>query len=259
MSKRRPIGPRHIFVPDTQVKPGVPTEHLQWAARYIASKRPSVITLAGDWFDMHSLSSYDRGKLSGEGARYKDDIAAGNEALRLFDGEIRKHAPRSYSPRKIVTLGNHEARVSRAIDEDPRLEGKLSMDDFAFKELGWVVYPFLQPVMADGVTYVHFCPLGATGRVTSNRYGAPSALAQARRMMRSTVAGHRQGLDVATVETPGRRIRGVIAGSFYRHTEAYLGPMGNSTWMGILVLNDIQQGDFDLCEVSMPYLERRFG
>ena len=83
-----------------------------------------------------------------------------------------------------------------------------------------------------GVTFVHYCPLNAQGRVGSSKFGAPSALAQARRMMRSTVCGHRQGLDVATVETPGRRIRGVIAGSFYQHSERYLTPMGNSHWQG---------------------------
>lgn len=255
---RKP-GPRHLYLPDCQVKPGVPTDHIAWAARYAAVKRPDVIVCAGDWYDMPSLSSYDEGKLSAEGRRVADDIEAGTAALELFECELKKHAPRSYRPRKIVTLGNHEERIARAVDINPKLEGTLSLDDLAFKRLGWTVYPFLQPASVTGVTYVHYCPLNAQGRVSAAKFGAPSALAQARRMMRSTVCGHRQGLDVAIVETPGRRIRGIIAGSFYRHEERYLTPIGNSHWQGILVLNDIADGDFDVIEVSMRYLERRFG
>lgn len=260
MAKRkRDVGPRILFLPDTQVRPDVPTDHIAWAARYAADKRPDAITLAGDWYDFPSLSQWDEGKMAAEGRRYEDDVRAGTDALALFDHELRKHAPRSYRPRKLVTLGNHEDRLTRAVEASPKLEGKLSLNDLAFKEYGFVVSPFLQPVACFGVTFVHYCPLNAQGRVGPGRFGAPSALAQARRMMQSTVCGHRQGLDVATVETPGKRIRGVIAGSFYQHAEGYLGPMGNSHWQGILVLNDIQGGDFDLCEVSLSYLGRKYG
>lgn len=259
MEKRKVAGSRHLFIPDTQVKPGVPTDHVAWAARYAAAKVPDAIILAGDWYDMPSLSVYDEGRKASEGRRIDDDIEAGTVALELFDRELSRHAPRSYRPRRYVTLGNHEDRITRAVDANAKLDGILSLEDLAFRRLGWRVSPFLKPINVDGVTYVHYCPLNATGRVGSSRFGAPSALAQARRMMRSTVCGHRQGLDVAIVETPGRRIRGVIAGSFYRHEEAYLTPIGNSHWQGILVFNDIVDGDFDIVEVSMRYLERRFG
>lgn len=255
------LGPRHLYIPDTQVKDGVPIEHIGWAARYAADKRPDTIVQSGDWFDMHSLSSYDRGKLAGEGARYEDDIEAGNSALALFDKELRKHAPRSYNPRKVVTLGNHEMRIQTAVNEDPRLEGKLSMNDMDFKRYGWQVVPFLKPILLDGVTYLHYCPLNAQGRVTASKFGAPSALAQVRRMMRSTVCGHKQGLDTAVIHTPGVTLRGVIAGSFYRHEEAYLTACGETYWRGVLLFNDVRpsSGEFDICEVSMSFLEKKYG
>lgn len=257
--KKRQVGPRILFVPDTQIKPDVPTDQIVWAARYVAQKKPDAIVLAGDWYDFPSLSMWDEGKMAAEGRRYEEDVKAGSDALALFDRELRKHAPRSYKPRKIVTLGNHEDRLTRAVEASPKLEGKLSLNDLAFKQYGFSVFPFLQPVACFGVTFVHYCPLNAQGRVGPGRFGAPSALAMARRMMTSTVAGHRQGLDVATVEIPGKRIRGVIAGSFYQHSEGYLGPMGNDHWQGLLMLNDIQSGDFDLTEISLAYLRRRFG
>ncbi len=252
---------RHLYIPDTQVKPGVPTDHLAWAARYAAVKRPDVIVLAGDHYDMPSLSSYDRGTLSAEGRRVSEDIAAGTAALELFERELKKHAPRTYAPRKHVTLGNHEERIARAVESDPKLSGTVSLDDLAFKRLGWQVAPFLRPVAIDGVTYIHYCPLNAQGRVSASKFGAPSAAIQARRMMRSTVCGHRQGLDTAIIHTPGRSVRGVIAGSFYRHEERYLTPVGETYWRGILVFNDVRPktGEFDVCEVSLEYLERRYG
>ena len=80
-------------------------------------------------------------------------------------------------------------------------------------------------------------------------------------MMRSTVCGHAQGLDTAIVHTPGRTVRGVIAGSCYLHEEEFLTPVGETYWRGALMLNDVQEktGEFDVCEISLAWLERRYG
>ena len=259
-SRKRSQGPRHCFLPDKQVKPGDPIDHIEWAARYVAEKLPEVIVDAGDWFDMPSLSSWDRGKKSAEGRRYKDDIHAGNVALDLFERTLKRYTPRSYKPRKVVTLGNHEDRIARAVEEDARLDGQLSLDDLHFKKHGWEVHPFLQPVIIHGVSYQHFTPLNANGSVTNARNGAPSALAQGRRLMRSAVSGHRQGLDIALIPTPEKMLCSVIAGSYYVHSESYLSPVGNAHWRGIVVCNDVRDGGmFEPMPVSLSYLERRFG
>ena len=57
---------KHLIIPDTQVKPNTPTEHLKWAGQYAAEKKPDVIVHIGDHWDMESLSSYDKGKKSFE-------------------------------------------------------------------------------------------------------------------------------------------------------------------------------------------------
>lgn len=224
-------------------------------------KLPDVIVQAGDWYDMPSLSSYDRGKKSSHGRTVKDDIQAGDSALELFERELKKHAPRSYKPRKVFVTGNHEDRIPRHVEEYPWLDGSIGIDHLAFGKHGWETVPFLRPIEIHGVTYFHYCPIDSNGRVSSPRHGAPSALAQARRMMRSCVAGHRQGLDTAVIHTPGRTVRGVIAGSFYQHSEAYMTRMGDTYWRGILVFNDLRPntGEFDICEVSLDYLRRRCG
>ena len=67
---------KHLIIPDTQVKPDVDLSYLEWIGQYIVEKKPDVLIQIGDFADMPSLSSYDIGKKSFEGRRYKDDIKA---------------------------------------------------------------------------------------------------------------------------------------------------------------------------------------
>jgi len=53
-------------------------------------------------------------------------------------------------------------------------------------------------------------------------------------------------------------MRGIQAGSFYDHEEAYLTPQGTVYWRGILLLTEVRDGSFNLVEVSLDYLRRRF-
>ncbi len=106
-----PKGSKHLFVPDTQIKLGVPLEHLTAAGNYAAEKKPDVIVLAGDWWDFPSLSSYDRGKMAFEGRRYRLDVEAGKAGMEKFLAPIRK--AKNYNPRIVFTTGNHEAVLHR--------------------------------------------------------------------------------------------------------------------------------------------------
>lgn len=253
-------GPSILWVPDTQIKPGVPIDHIRWLARLVAERRPDRVVFGGDWWDMEALSSYDKGKRSAEGKRVKADVESGNVAMDLYQAEKKKRAPRSYAPDEFFIYGNHENRIHVATQNDPALEGVLSFDMLALKKHGIYEVPFLKPIDIDGVTFIHYCPLGPNGRVSASRFGAPSARVQIQRMMRSTVCGHRQGKDVAELYTPGRIIRGVIAGSFYQHQEGYLTPTGETYWRGVLLLNNVRvHGNFDLEEISIETLEENFG
>jgi hypothetical protein len=147
------------------------------------------------------------------------------------------------------------------VDEHPELHDKMGLDDLSFKKYGWEVHDFLDPVDIDDVLYSHYFPLNSYGQVSNIKNGCPNALAQAKRVMRSSVAGHKQGLDTAILPAHKKRpIRGIIAGSFYRHSEGYLGPGSlQSYWRGLLLFNDVHDGSFDLCEVSMDFLEKKYG
>ena len=80
----------HLIIPDCQVKPGVPIDHLRWAGNYAAEKKPDVIINIGDFADMPSLSSYDVGKKSFEGRTYQADVEASRNGMALFVDPDRK-------------------------------------------------------------------------------------------------------------------------------------------------------------------------
>ena len=75
---------KHLIIPDTQVKRDVDLSYLEWIGKYIVDKKPDVIVQIGDFADMPSLSSYDVGKKSFEGRRYKDDIEAAEKRLLVI-------------------------------------------------------------------------------------------------------------------------------------------------------------------------------
>jgi hypothetical protein len=246
----------HLVVPDTQCKPGVPLDHLEWAGKYIADRKPDAVIALGDWWDMPSLSSYDAGKKSFEGRMYKADIEAGKEGMRLFMAPIKRMKQK---PRLVFLIGNHEQRVERAVESDRKLEGTIGYHDFQLEKDGWEVYPFLQVAVIDQIAYSHFFPRAASGSIMQTKRGAPNAKDQLKREGRSCTAGHQQGIDIAALPLGGKLQWGLIAGSFYQHQENYLSPQGNDHWRGLVVKHEVNEGTYCPMLVSIDYLRRRYG
>lgn len=250
-----------LYIPDTQAKPGVPTDHLGWIGRYILERRPDVVVHLGDHADMPSLSSYDVGKRDFEGRRYADDIEAANEAWAILNAPLedynarrRLFKERQYQPRRIITLGNHEDRIDRAANDDPKLTGLISTDDLDYQRSGWEVVPYLQPIEVDGVWFAHFWAAPMTGRP----YGG-TAQARLAKIGHSFVMGHQQTLDYAIRFLPnGQQQFGLVAGACYTHSESYKGPQGNAHWRGIIVMHQVENGAADPMFVSLDFLCRKY-
>jgi len=246
-------------VPDTQVKPDVKIDHLLYAGRYIASKKPDVIVMIGDWWDMESLCSYDKGKASFEGRRYKKDIDAGNLAMDLFLQPIKAEKERlkvnkkkQWKPRMVFTIGNHEQRIERAIEDNAMLEDTIGYHDLNLDD--WEVADFLQPVIIEGVAFSHYFTTGVMGRPVT------SARAMLTKKMMSCVMGHVQDRDIAYGKrADNARLTGLFAGMYTQHDEAYLGNQGNGSWKGIWLLNEVENGSFDELPVSLNYLRGKYG
>lgn len=240
---------RHLVIPDVQAKPGVDMSHLEHIGQYIADKRPDVIIQIGDFADLPSLSSYDVGKKSFEGRQYKADVEAAKEAMR-FLCEPFKAIP-GYSPRMVITLGNHEHRINRVVESDRKLEGTIDLDNLGYEGWGWEVIPFLEPIEIDGIEYVHY--------VTSGVMGRPAASAQValRERMGSVVQGHVQHHDLA-IHKKSQEFA-LFSGTCYTHHEDYLGAQGNSQKPGIWLLNEVEDGQADLMFVSLKFLRNKYG
>jgi hypothetical protein len=244
---------KHVFIPDTQQRPGVSSDHLEWVGSYIHDKKPDVIVHAGDHWDMPSLN-FHGSALKLEGARYRDDIEAGNAALLRLTKAILGRS-KTCTPKLILLRGNHENRINRAIGENPRFADTIGEKDFNDVELGWRPVPFLAPITIDGIMYAHYFYNTLTGRP----YGG-NCIYKLKQIHASFTMGHVQGLDQAQIALPGgRRLRGLVAGSCYLHNEEYIGPQGNKEWRGILVKHEVCNGQYDLMEVSLEYLRRRYG
>jgi hypothetical protein len=249
-----------MIIPDTQVKPGDDCEHLRWAGQYAAEKQPDVIIHLGDHWDMPSLSSYDKGKRSFEGRRYKDDIAAGIHGMNKFEepinrmnGQLRRAGKAEYQPRKVFLLGNHEFRIERAVEDQAVLEDVIGYQDFGLVDRGWEVWPFLEVAVIDGVAYSHYLTSGVMGRPVS------SAKLMLTKKMMSCVMGHVQHRDIAYAQrADGKRLTGIFGGTYYQHEEAYLNPQGNQHWHGIWMLHEVNDGQFDEMPVSMSYLRGKY-
>ena len=251
----------HLVIPDCQIRAGDDLGFLTAIGYYIVKKQPDVIVNIGDFADMPSLSSYDVGKKSFEGRRYRHDVdasVAAMEALtapiKTFNSRAKKNKEKQYNPEMHLTLGNHENRINRAINDDSKLEGVLSVEDLRYKEFGWKVHPFLGVVNIDGIAYSHYFTTGLAGRP------AATANAQLNKQHQSCIAGHQQGLQIATGKrADGTLLTSIIAGSCYEHDEDYLGAQGNQHWRGLLVLHDVKPtGQFDLMPVSLSWLKGKY-
>jgi hypothetical protein len=249
--------PTHFIIPDTQVKDGVPLDHMTWAGKYAAEKHPDVIVMIGDFADMPSLSSYDVGKKSFEGRQYTKDIQAAEKAMNMLLKPIKeerqklKMQNKRWNPRLILTLGNHENRIDRAIESDRKLEGLISVHDLPFGD--WEVYPYLEPVTVHGVVYCHFFTSGVMGRPVS------SARMLNTKKHSSCVMGHVQRKEVdIQYKADGKRITSIFAGAYYQHEEDYLGPQGNQHWRGCWMLHEVKDGEFDEMPISLDYLRKKY-
>lgn len=247
-----------LVIPDTQVKEGVDTSNLKWISNYIVAKKPDAVIHLGDHWDMPSLSSYDFGKKTFEGKRYKKDIEAGNAGIKLltssmyeYNDKARKNKEKQYKPYMWYLDGNHDQRIARAVNDDAKLEGTIGMEDRDLSD--WCQVPFKQPLIVNDIAFAHYFETGVAGRPAS------TASALLSKKHQSCIAGHQQGRQIASAfRADGSQITCIIAGSAYLHDEEYMGAQGNKHWRGIIMLHEVDNGSFDESFVSLNFLKKKY-
>jgi hypothetical protein len=253
-----------LIVPDSHANPDISNDRFLWLGRFILDRQPDIIVNLGDLYDMNSLSSYDKGKKSFEGRRYKLDIDVGVDALQKMDQpwndfnnkrrNIRK--ARLKSPRKIITLGNHEHRIIRAVEDSPQLDGVLSLDNLRLQEFGYEVCPYRKAICIDGIYFSHNFPSGTLGHPIG---GVNIASSMITKNLVSSVCGHAHVFDYAIRARPdGTKAIGLCAG-WYGEEPTY-SDATDQLWVScVTMLHDVYNGDFDIETISIERIKRQYG
>lgn len=154
-----------LVIPDAHAMPNVPNDRFTLLGKYIAHKQPEVIVCLGDFGDMQALSSYDVGKKKAEGKRVSDDFKAVVDAQEKMFREInrlnirlKKAKKALYKPELYMCLGNHENRINRAVNDDPKMYGMYGIENLKYEQFGWKVIPFLKALTLEGVSFIHYWP-----------------------------------------------------------------------------------------------------
>lgn len=248
---------KHLVIPDTQVKPGVPLDHFTALGNFIVDKKPDVIVHLADHWDMPSLSSYDEGKAGFDQRDYKADIDAGNQAMALLLEPIdryNKRRKKKYEPRLVFTFGNHEERINRATETSigARFRHAVTQDHLHLER--WETHKFLKPVKIDNIFYCHYFVAPRSGRALGG-----NVQYKLNKLKFSFVMGHIQDKGSATEYlNNGTVIRGLQAGCFYQHDEDYHGVQGGYYWRGVHMLHEVRNGNYDHMEISLNYLMKNY-
>lgn len=243
-----------IVIPDSHSVPGFNNERYTWIGRLIEALRPEYVIDIGDWYSMESLSSYDKGKKSYEGRRYAKDIEAGNDGQERLLFPLRQ-AKRKF-PKFFRCLGNHENRITRALEFDPILIGTIGLSDLQSKESYWEEYPFLVPLELEGVQFQHYFTTGVKNLPVG---GAHQAFTLLMKEHRSSVQGHTHIFDYCVQRAGPKFIHGLVVGCCQDYDADWAGP-ANAKWnRGIVVLRGLDSGEFDHEWISIDRLKEAYG
>lgn len=249
-----PVLRKLLVIPDAHAHPEYDNDRFTWLGRYVMDTRPEVIVCLGDWADMPSLSSYDKGTRGFEGRRYRKDIDAAIDAMNKFLAPMKaynnrraKNKKNQYKPRMVMCLGNHSDRITKVTNVSPEMYGTIGVEDLKFEEFGWEVYPFKTPVFIHGIAFTHYFTSGVKGLAIS---GENIAKTLCNKLHHSAVQGHSHVLDHSERSViDGKKIFGLSAGC-YAHKDMGKEPWCRDTshlwWHGVVELNDLDgEGYYD--------------
>lgn len=251
-------GRTHLIIPDSHAHPDYHNRRYSWLGNLVADIKPDVVINMGDWADMPSLCSYDFGKKSYEGRRYKLDVESALEAQELFRKPLRE--AKKKLPKLITLIGNHEQRIDKVVSNDAKLDGTVSLEDLQFKEYGWEVVPYEGStpgiITVDGVSYAHYFVTGVMGRPISGTHPAYQLL---QKQYTSSVQGHIHVYDHCVRSTGrGNHIHGLIVGVYQDYYADYAG-VANDLWLrGLPVLHDVENGKFDVEWISLERIRKAY-
>tara|TARA_R110001632_G_scaffold17117_1_gene54565 strand:+ start:5511 stop:6389 length:879 start_codon:yes stop_codon:yes gene_type:complete len=260
-TKKTSLGKTILVIPDSHAKPGISNHRFEWLGRLAVDLKPDYIVNLGDLWDMHSLNSFEKpGSKSFNGSSYWKDIDIGLDAMLRFHIQIETYNKRTkkkkYEPKKIFCVGNHENRISRFIESEPRFEEVISLKNLRLKELGWEEVPFLEVKKIEGCSFSHYFTSGVMGRPISGMHQAASLLTK---QFGTCIQGHTHTYDHSIrTDSSGKDLHGVVAGCYFEHEESWAGPANQMWRRGVCFLHNVKSGDFDLEWIGMERIKSKY-
>ena len=242
--------------------PKVDNKRFELLGNLIYDIKPDYVFDLGDFADMSSLNSYDtRYPKAVVTENYENDIEVVRDAQeKLREKFVRR---KTRKPIWIGFEGNHEHRIKRALQHDPRLEGKkygVSFEHLHTHRYYDEYYRYKNGAPAiveyDGIYYSHFISSGNFGTALS---GIHHGYALTQKMAASTTVGHSHKRSYfVKQEARPNPIHGLVAGCFKGKDETWAGQSNHEWWKGVCIKRNIHNGNYDLEFVSMDRLEKDY-
>lgn len=247
---------KHILIFDAHIHKDTSLSRFHALSRLLTREMPDTIVFGGDWWDLPSLSWFDKNKPSFVATSYKEDIRRGRLAMDItLDGINRRKQTRC---RRVFLIGNHEYRIQRAIESTGspvNLRGMLSFNHLHLNKHHVDVVPYKgsDPGMIDldGILYSHYF---------KERYSLHLGNTLLLDNHQSSVQGHIHQLDYKVVGTPqGKSLHGLVCGCFTDEHFSYVGNNFGRWSSGVAILHDVKDGQYDLEWVSLDRLMEDYG
>lgn len=246
---------KHLVIGDAHSSPDISNRRFSWLANFIETHRPDVIVDIGDWGDFDSIGKYNKGKKDAWGQSFKADANQFRDASKRAFGRITRI--KGYRPRIIRLGGNHEeGRISKFVNDNPEMEGTVSLENLGLNDFGCTYVPFRKPVVINGVAYCHYF------YDKDSRYAIQSARAVLNKKHCSAVYGHTHIRDMADgVRADGKRVTVVNAGCYLDPSQlmGYAGPQARDRWWsGLVLMQDVCDGEFEPHFYNMQHIQKNY-
>jgi hypothetical protein len=252
----------YLVIPDPHSHPNHSNDRADWIGKFILDRKPDVVVNMGDTWDLPSLSSFDKGKASFNGANYEKDMNAGLDFQDRMWHPMK--ASKKKQPHKVFLEGNHERRLNKVLEYEPHLAGErygISYSNFQLEHYYHdVVYynggtPGIYTI--DDISFAHFFVSGLMGRPIGGDHHAASLLAK---NYSSCVAAHSHTVDWAVRSgSNGKKIMGLVAGVYQDYVSGWAGNVNNLWWQGVVYLRNVEAGVYDPEFISIEALRRAYG
>lgn len=213
----------------------------------------------GDSADLSSLSSYDKGKRSFQGRSYAKDIDAHLDFQDRLWSPMKK--TKKKMPRSVFLIGNHEIRIERALDLSPELVGTIGMDDLQLEH--WyddiVGYEGGTPgfIEIEKTLFAHYLITGVSGRPIGGERAGHMLI---NKYNQSCIVAHSHTFDWASrTSITHNTLNGLVVGCYQDYVNDWAGNIGNMWRSGLVLLDNFEDGDYDLSFIRIDTLKKMYG